>query len=120
MVEFQPDGVRPPVTWERKSLADLAGTLTKGYERFKAEFLGAKAAGLTLVLLVEASLTDIGRGHRFGQTPGSQLIQQLFTLQVRYQLPMVFCQDRGESALTILEYGKAVGREWVAYKQREN
>src|SRR3990167_1999778 len=75
--DYQPefeDGTRPPIVFERKSLADLAGTLTKGYDRFKAELLRAQEAGLTLMVIVEDSLTDVRRGGPYSQESGESLL----------------------------------------------
>lgn len=113
MIRFS-DGTIPPVTFERKSLADLFGTLGKGYERFKAEFLGAKEAGLSFVLLIEASLSQVAQGYPRSSIPGSQIVQQLFTLMTSYGIRVVFCQDAEEAGLWLLEQAKAVGRRYAA------
>ena len=118
--DYQPafeDGTRPPIVFERKSVADLAGTLTKGYDRFKAELLRAQEAGLTLIVVVEDSLTDVRRGAPYSQESGESLLQRCFTLMIRYKLQMVFCQDRREAARYILEFSKAVGREYAASRR---
>ena len=109
MVEFA-DGTRPPVAFERKSLADLAGTLTKGYERFKAEWLRAQEAKVSLILVIEDPLKVVWNGYQFSQESGQSLVQRCFTLMVKYRLQTVFCQDRREAARWILEYGKALAR----------
>src|SRR3990167_4009217 len=116
--DYQPaceDGTRPPVVFERKSLADLAGTLTKNYDRFKAELLRAQEAHLTLMVIVEDSLTEVRKGAPYSQESGESLLQRCFTLMVKYRLPIIFCQDRREAARYILEFSKAVGR---AYAER--
>ena len=114
--DYQPafeDGTRPPVVFERKSLADLAGTLTKGYERFRAELLRAKEANLTLIVVVEDSLTEVRKGAPYSQESGESLLQRCFTLMVKYRLPIIFCQDRREAARYILEFSKAIGRTYA-------
>jgi len=120
--DYQPefeDGTRPPVVFERKSLADLAGTLTKGYDRFKAELLRAQEAGLMLMVIVEDSLTEVRRGAPYSQESGESLLQRCFTLMVRYRLPIIFCQDRREAARYILEFCKAVGRAYADSQAQE-
>ena len=114
MVAFEPSMTRPPIVFERKSVADLAGTLTKGYSRFKAEMLRAKEAGLSLVVIVEDSLTTVRKGAPYSQESGESLLQRCFTLMVRYRLPIVFCADHREAARYILEYAKAIGREYAS------
>lgn len=115
--DYQPefeDGTRPPVVFERKSVADLAGTLTTGYSRFKAEMLRAKEAGLSLIVIVEDSLTKVRKGAPYSQESGESLLQRCFTLMLRYRLPIIFCQNRREAARYILEYSKAIGREYAS------
>lgn len=111
MIRFE-NGVSPPIAFERKSLADLASSLSKNYDRFKAELLRAKEAGMTLMVVVEDSLTTVRQGAPYSQESGDSLLQRCFTLMVRYRLPIVFCQNRREAARYILEYGKAIGREY--------
>ena len=120
--DYQPafeDGTRPPIVFERKSVADLAGTLTKGYDRFKAEMLRAQEAGLTLMVIVEDSLTAVRHGAPYSQESGESLLQRCFTLMVRYRFQIVFCQDRREAARYILEFCKAVGRTYAHNKSQE-
>src|SRR3990167_9652763 len=120
--DYQPafeDGTRPPIVFERKSVADLAKSLSKNYDRFKAELLRAKEAGLTLIVVVEDSLTEVRRGAPYSQESGESLLQRCFTLMVRYRLPIVFCQDRREAARYILEYAKAIGRAYAHSTSQE-
>lgn len=121
--DYQPafeDGTRPPVVFERKSVADLASTLTKGYDRFKAEMLRAQDARLTLIVVVEDSLTTIRHGAPYSQESGESLLQRCFTLMIRYKLLMVFCHDRREAARWILEYAKAIGRAYAERSQESH
>ena len=114
MVEFEPSGARPPVIFERKSLADLFGTMTSGYQRFKREMLAAKRQGWTLILIVEASMTDVYNGFTHSSLSGQSCVQKVFTLWLRYGLRPVFCQDRDEAAAFIVETYEAIGRNWEA------
>ena len=116
MIRFE-DGISPPISFERKNLADLASSLSKNYDRFKAELLRAQEAGLTLMVIVEDSLTEVRKGAPYSQESGESLLQRCFTLMIRYKLQMVFCQDRREAARYILEFSKAVGREYAASRR---
>ena len=106
------DGSRPPIIFERKSLADLFGTMTNGYPRFKNEMLAASNAGWKLVLIVEASLTDVYGGYGHSAFSGDSCVRKLFTLWLKYGLAPVFCQSRKESAEFIAETFHAAGRCW--------
>lgn len=116
-VEFE-DGLVPPIRFERKSLGDLYGTMTSGYPRWKRLMQRAQAAKLDLWLLVEEPLRTVWAGTPHSTWSGDSMLAKLFTLQVRYRLPIIFCQDRGEMARWIVEYASAVGREWVVQQQR--
>ena len=107
------DGTQPPVVFERKSLADLFGTMTSGYPRFKREMVKAKQLGLTLILIIEGTLTDVLGGTIHSSMAGASLLQKLFTLQVRYGLQPVFCDGRQEMSRYIVETYAAIGRNYV-------
>ena len=59
------DGTLAPVVFERKSKADLWGTLTKGYERFKREIKRAKDDNVKLILITECDYKDTRAGYKF-------------------------------------------------------
>jgi ERCC4-type nuclease len=98
------------VVFERKSVADLYGTLSSGYARFKKELERAKKHDITLILIVEGSLTEILDGYPYSERAPQSLLQQLFTLLIKYDLHFVFCATREEAARWIVEYFAAVGR----------
>ena len=106
------DGTIPPVSFERKSLNDLFGTMTGGYRRFKAEVRRARDLGTHLLVITEAPLGSVYHGTQHSAFPGPSLTQKLFTLMVRHRLPVVFCRNREEMARYILEYFLACGREY--------
>lgn len=106
------DGSRPPVFFERKSLGDLFGTMTSGYQRFKREMTLAARNGWKLVLLVEASLTDVYGGCSHSSMTGQTCVQKVHTLWARHGLAPLFCQDRTEAAAVIVETYAAIGRCW--------
>ena len=87
------DGSRCPVVFERKSLGDLFGTMTKGYPRFKKEMGRAAESETRLVLAIEAGCDDIIKGYRHSRFPGESMVQKLQTLWMRYNLPHLFLGD---------------------------
>lgn len=107
------DGTIPAVRFERKSVGDLFGTMTHGYKRFKAEMKRAQDEGIRLILIIEAPLGDVRQGYGHSQFDGSSMEQKLFTMMIRYGLHTVFCSDRREMSRYILEYFKAIGREYM-------
>lgn len=89
-----PDGSMSSVVFERKSIADLWGTMTKGHNRFMAEHDRAVRADLDLVLIVEAPFSRILAGFERSRYPGEVMMKKLGTLHHKYELRLVFCQSR--------------------------
>ena len=86
-------GLSDHIALERKSLADLCGTLTTGRERFAREC--ERGRGLEYFgLIIEASLEDVRRHtYRSRMTPQS-LLQTLAAYSVRYSLHVHWCGSR--------------------------
>ena len=109
---------RDPVIFERKSVSDCFASFTSGYEREKAKWQRAQALGLTYILAIEATCTEILKGHTYWQggelqeakKSGLAMIRQLMSLQRRYGLGVWFCSSRREMALRIQEYFLSVER----------
>ena len=102
-----------PVFWERKSLADLWGTLTTGMDRFKAEVARAKESNVTLYLGIEASMTDVYKGFDRSDVLGSQIIRTLYTFKTKYGVEPVFCNSRDELKYHVIETYDALDRNYA-------
>ena len=111
MVQFE-DGTRPPISFERKAIGDLFGTMTQGHKRFKREIERATDAGITLTLIIEGTLSDVLQGVPFSQFDGDACVRKLMTLYVRYGIQPVFCKDRIEMVRFIYESFCAIGRNY--------
>lgn len=111
--EFK-DGTRPPCYFERKSLADLWGSMTQGHKRFKRLLLRASSQQVRLILLVEASLSKVAKGFERSDFQGEAMVKKLFTLWVKYNLGLVFAANREEAARHIVETYSAIGRNFVS------
>jgi ERCC4-type nuclease len=116
MVMFN-DNYIPPLSFERKSLADCIGSLSKGYKRFKKEILRAKENKIQLVIVIEGSITDVLNGIEKSWREGSEIIQQLSTIKVRYGIPFYCFNNRKEMERFILEEFLALGREYINSKK---
>jgi len=90
------DGTMPPVFFERKSIPDLFGTMSKGYERFRKMLRKAAEAEVRIVIIIEGSLRKVSRGYARSQRSGVSIIKQLYTVRAVYGVEIVFCQDRLE------------------------
>ncbi len=96
------DGTMPPLFFERKSIPDLFGTLSRGYERFRRMLRKAAEAEVRVVIIVEGSLRKINKGYARSQRTGPSIVRQLFTLRAVYGVDLVFCQDRAEAAAYVV------------------
>ena len=113
------DGYRSQTIFERKSIGDVFGTLTKDYSRFKEEVLRAKDNGITLIIIIEGSLSKVLSGFKHSGVKGISIIKTLFTLWVRYGIHPVFCKDREEMTEFIIHYFAAEKRNHLATKKEE-
>lgn len=87
-----------PVVFERKSVPDLFGSMSKGYERFRRMLRRANGDGVKVVIIVEGSLRRVLRGYARSQRSGQSVVKQLFTLRAVYDVEVVFSQDRDEAS----------------------
>jgi ERCC4-type nuclease len=110
-IKFSDNSI-PLVIFERKSIGDLFGTLTGSYDRFKAEVIRSREAGITLILIIEGTFSKVLKGydHSNPRNPrtkvhmdGLRIIRTLFSLWVRYDVVPVFCKDREEMQEYILK-----------------
>jgi len=92
------DGTIVPVVFERKSINDLYGTLSAGYERFKREVERCKESKFSMIIIIEGTLTKVSRGIKHSQRSPDSLLSQLFTLFVRYRIIPIFCKDPDEAS----------------------
>ena len=110
-------GERAPWVIERKALGDLFGSYASGYEKERAKFLKAADLGITFHLAIEASLTEVRRGHTYwakgeSHSPrkdGVAQVRQLMTITHRYGVPIHFFAGRLEMAWWVLEFAQG----WV-------
>lgn len=103
---------------ERKGVGDLFHAFTANYDAERAKMLKAQDLHLTYILAIEASFSEILKGHTYWQVgelheskkSGLAMIRQLMTLQRKYGIQVVFCQSRREMAMWIQEYFLAFER----------
>lgn len=106
------DGYECPIVFERKSLCDLFGTLSKGYPRFKSEIERAKLSGVTLIIIVEGTLRRVFRGEVHSMRTPDSLVQQVFTIERRYGVRTIFCTDREEMSQLITHFFWSCEKEY--------
>jgi ERCC4-type nuclease len=105
-----------PVAFERKSISDLFGTLTGGYERFKRELQRAKENNFKLILIVEGTMSEVLAGTKYSEVKGESIMKTMFTLWMKYDLVPVFCPNRSEMRRYMIETFEAIGRNYKPKK----
>lgn len=117
------DEMNSGVYIERKSLSDLAGTLTSGYDRFEREIQKAQNLGLYLIVLCDESYVSCLEYSPLNsyarKINGKYLLHKVRELSQKYDnLQFVFCSDRGRSREVlekILRIGEAVKKLDIEY-----
>ena len=113
------DGSTSQVVFERKSIVDLYGSLSKNYNRFREEIERSKRLGIELIIIVESNLRRVLGGIPNSQRNGISICYQLFTIRIRHGIETVFCTNRDEMSQYITHYFLAEDREYQDSKKRE-
>lgn len=92
--------LRDVVAIERKSVADLVGSLGQGRERFERE-LARLARIRWRALVVEGDLREIAAGTPHSTLTAKQIMSPLHAWCWKYGLPLWPCPDRAWAARTI-------------------
>ena len=113
------DGHIPPVVFERKSLNDLYGTFSQGYDRFRREIGRASELNLSIKIIVEGSLRRVLQGTSHSRRTPISLVYQIFTIRVRYGVETIFCNTREEMSEYIYHTFRALEKEYEDSKTRQ-
>ena len=103
-----------PVVFERKTVTDAYGSLSKGYKRFRRELIRANDSDIKLILIVEGTLSKVLKGTRYSKIKGISMLRKICTLWQKYGLTPVFVKDRAEMTLFIVEYFQS----WLKFSNR--
>ena len=106
------DGRQVPICFDRKSLGDLFGTMTHGYDRFKRMMAKAKEHNHKLILITEGTYSDVLEGYSHSEYSGESMVKKLATLSVKYDLEWWPCESRQVMERRIVDTFTAVGRVW--------
>lgn len=93
-------GLETRAAMERKSLDDLAGTLTAGRERFEAELTRARGFHL-FAIVVEGTMQDVLQHRYKSRMEPHALLQSLFAYQNRFRVPTLWAGTRTEAAYAV-------------------
>ncbi|RLA43292.1 MAG: hypothetical protein DRR04_12080 [Gammaproteobacteria bacterium] len=98
--DYSIEGFEDKITFERKSLADLFGTLGKGHARFKKELERAITQDIKFFIVIEGSLDQCldkdFPGSYNTKMKGHVIVSILHTIMLKYNIHVVFCTTRNE------------------------
>lgn len=97
---------------ERKSLADLIGTITQGHERFERELQRLESFRYAAIV-VEASEMNLRAGKYRSMLPAKSAVGMIRAFEVRYKVPFHFAGSRYAAAQTIFELAYYFKREML-------
>jgi ERCC4-type nuclease len=96
--DYNIDGLKDFIVIERKSPGDLYGSIVQGHKRFVDEILRSKLQGKVFYIVVECTQAQFfGKcfaGSRYCSLKSNILASILSTLEERYGIIIVWCQNR--------------------------
>lgn len=101
-----------PLVFERKNKADLFGSLSAGYDRFKKCFARAEKAGYKMVICIEGTKEKILSGYEFSARDPESIILQLETIKTKYGVDHIFFASRISMANHIHDYYREQYDRW--------
>ncbi len=93
-----------PVVFERKSIADLYGTCTFQYDRFRKCFERAEKARFKFIIAVEGTKEKVLLGYKHSSRDPATLIKQLETIERKYGVVTMFFPSRIAMQNYIVDY----------------
>ena len=104
--DYSISGMQGEIAIERKSLSDLFGTLGGGHARFKNELMQAQDLDY-FAIVIDGTLDQIQKKDfpksYMCKVLGYVIIKQLFSITVRYGVPIFFAADRKEGKRIVKE-----------------
>lgn len=116
--DYAPVGYETEIAVERKSLADLFGSVTRDNARFQRE-LEKLSTYRYAAVVIEASQRDVLSGVRYSQIPGGRVLSTCATLEAKHKVPFHFATDRAGATLWTLELLDAAWRRAEAEKRQQ-
>lgn len=110
--DYSIQGYEDTICFERKSVADLVGTLIGGHERFLREMDRMKGFKIKYILVEQSA----GAVYRYCSKLGWEykfdtIMQSLLAYAYHYQVRVRFCKDRDDMAQYIVKKSKEFLKE---------
>ena len=95
--DYSLEGYEDLVMVERKTMTDLWGSLVQGRKRFLKEMDRALEYPIRY-LIIEGTLKDVQKGIRYSKVTPDYIISMLISLEVRYDVHVIFTDKRTDIA----------------------
>jgi ERCC4-type nuclease len=95
---------------ERKSIADLVGSITSGRERFERELHRLRGFDFKRLLIVGSEDDIKSHNYRSKASPNS-VLGSLYTFEVRYGIPVIWGIDEQNSSILVERWAARYARE---------
>jgi ERCC4-type nuclease len=95
--DYSIEGYEDKIMVERKTIADLWGTLTSGRVRFMKEM--ARAENHTAkYLVIEGTLADVNKGIPYSKVRAEYIMCNLISLELKHNVHVIFTSKRVDVA----------------------
>lgn len=105
-------GFERRVAVERKSLADLAGCLSRDRERFQRELARLRGYDAAAVV-VESPAEDLREGRYRSDLDAGAAWQSVLAFTMRYRVPFIFSLDRADAEKNTFDFLRHFHRDRV-------
>lgn len=114
--DYSIQGYENSICFERKSVADLVGTLIRGHERFLREMERMKEFDVAYILVEHTAGTVYRYCDKLGwELKFDTIMQSLLAYAYHYHVRVRFCKDREDMASYIVKKS----REFLAETERK-
>lgn len=114
--DYSIQGYENSICFERKSVADLVGTLIKGHERFLREMDRMKEFEVAYILVENTAGAVYRYCDKFGwELKFDTIMQSLLAYAYHYHVRVRFCKDREDMA----KYIVAKSKEFLKGKEQK-
>ena len=117
--DYSIEGGADTVAIERKSLPDLFGCIGQQRERFERE-LERLAALRYGALVIEATLADVLAGCPSSRIHPASAFGSLMSWSVKGRLPVFFCGNRGQAAMTVTKLLEKCAKHLMVAAQEDH
>ena len=108
--DYSIEGIEESFSIERKSIADLVGSLTSGRDRFMNELHRLRGFRFRRLLVV-GSRSEIENGEYRSKARPRSILASLAAVEVRFDIPIIFEATPEQAALRIEKWAWWMWRE---------